>query len=67
MKNCEHIEATFDRDGKECKKCGLSWRLCLKQKREAKKGVHFYPSSFYWQEDHKERLRAERPSNGIRL
>lgn len=33
---CEHLEPTWDRDGKECRKCGLSWHLVLKENRQNK-------------------------------
>lgn len=32
-----HNEAVITRDGKECRKCGLSWRLALLENRKAKR------------------------------
>lgn len=34
---CLHLESVHTRDGKECRNCHLTWRLCLKENRERAK------------------------------
>jgi hypothetical protein len=37
---CEHEEKAPSRDGDECKKCGLSWRIALKQRKAKQAQSH---------------------------
>jgi hypothetical protein len=34
MSECKHSIGVFTRDGKECARCGVAWRIALKEKRQ---------------------------------
>ena len=34
---CKHLESTINRDGKECRACGLGWRFVIAKKRMKKR------------------------------
>ena len=34
---CSHEKSVDTRDGKECAKCFMSWRFCLREKRDRKR------------------------------
>lgn len=46
---CEHKEKAPSRDGYECRKCGLTWRLVLEERKKTKPPLGIEPE-WLWKE-----------------